>query len=126
MHIPRTLYSLRWWVLAWFVLAMGVAVASPIVQPKAMEIVCSGAGTARMLVQTDQVWVELGAQALDCPLCLLAGAGPTAAASSLSIHVSWLPLVVQPVPAPVLTALAVPPPARGPPPFPSPDLFLKR
>ena len=117
MHIPRTLSSLRWWVLAWFVLAMGVAVASPIVQPRAMEVVCSGAGTTSILVHTDQGLVELGAQGLDCPLCLMAGAAPTTAVFSPPVTVSWLRLVVRPVPAPDLAAMAVPPPARGPPVF---------
>lgn len=115
MNAPKTLLSLRWWVLAWFVLALGVAVASPLVQPRALEIVCSGAGTARILVHADQGWVELGAPGLDCPLCLLAGAAPAAAAGCLPVTVSWLRLVVRPVLAPELAALTVPPPARGPP-----------
>ena len=115
MNAPRALLSLRWWVLAWFVLAIGVSVASPLVQPRAMEIVCSGAGMARILLHTDQGQVELGAQGLDCPLCLLAGAAPASDAPLWHAPVTWLRLAVRPVPAPALTSMAVPPPARGPP-----------
>lgn len=115
MHPPRTLLSLRWWVWVWFVLALGVAVASPLVQPRAMEVVCSGAGAARILIHADQGLVELGTPGLDCPLCLLAGPAPADASSLLSAPVTWLRLAVPPVPALHLVAQATPPPARGPP-----------
>lgn len=115
MNAPRALLSLRRWVLACFVLALGAAVASPLIQPQAMEIVCSGAGTARILVHTDQGSVELGAQGLDCPLCLLDGAAPAATSPRMYESATWLRPVARPVPAPVLTAVAVSPPARGPP-----------
>lgn len=115
MNSPRTPLYLRWWVLAWFLMATGVAVASPIVQPQSMEVVCSSSGIARILVQTDEGPVELGTQGIDCPLCLLAG--PVPASDPLLVHttVTWLRLVVRPVPAPDLASMAVPPPARGPP-----------
>lgn len=115
MNPQKTLLSLRWWVLAWFVMALGVAVASPIVQPQAMEFVCSGAGAGRILVHADEGPVGLGAQGLDCPLCMLTGAAPAA----------FFPLIHAPAPrhsfalrpaAPFqLPAMAVSPPARGPP-----------
>ena len=115
MKTPRTLFSLRVWVLAWFVLALGAAVASPIVQPRTMEIVCAGIGATKILLHTDAGTVELGAHGTECPLCLVSGA-PPAPASSLSCvfaplaHANALPFI-----SPVVAATAIPPPARGPP-----------
>ena len=114
MNAPRALLYLRW-VLAWFLLALGVAVASPIVQPQAMEVVCSSAGAARILVQTEEGPVELGTQGFDCPLCLLAGPAPAAISPGIHAPARWRSLVMRPAAAPVLTAMAVSPPARGPP-----------
>lgn len=62
-------------VLAWFTLALGVAVASPLVNPQYVELVCSGSQVKAMLL-TEQGAVELGAASLDCPLCLTASAPP--------------------------------------------------
>lgn len=116
MNALRALSSLRWWVLAWFVLALGAAVASPIVQPQTMELVCSGAGTAHVVVHTDQGTVKLDAPGLDCSLCLLAGAAPATIYSLAHGPATWRCLVaVPPASAPVLATTAVPPPARGPP-----------
>ena len=38
-------------VLAWFVLSLGVAVASPIVKPKDILLVCTGSGAMKVLVK---------------------------------------------------------------------------
>ena len=117
----RTFFNLRVWVLAWFVLALGVAVASPIVQPRAMEVVCSGVGATKILLQTDAGTLELGAHGTECPLCLVSGAPPAPSSSLPPIfsplaHASAFRFV-----SPVVAATAVPPPARGPP---SPEPFL--
>ena len=40
-------------VLAWFVLSIGVAVASPLVSPQSFELICSGSGAIKLLVKTD-------------------------------------------------------------------------
>lgn len=75
--LPRTTFSaLRLWVLAWFVASMGVAIASPLVHPQSIEVICSGAGTIKLLVQTDDGTVEMGAMGMDCPLCSTASAPP--------------------------------------------------
>lgn len=98
-------------VLAWFALAIGVAVAAPVVQPKAAGLlVCSG-GTMKLLVQGDG---DDTALTLDCPLCATpAGPPPVIAATGVQVGLSY---AVQPVPAARLAArTAAPPPARGPP-----------
>ena len=60
-------------VLAGFALALGVAIASPIVQPKTMELVCSVGGAVKLVVNgadgADGAAASHG-NTLDCPLCL--------------------------------------------------------
>ena len=58
MTALRTFSALRLWVLAWFVASMGVAIASPLVHPQAFEVICSGTGAIKLLVQTDDGTVE--------------------------------------------------------------------
>ena len=102
-------------VLLWFVLSLGAAVASPIVNPQAVELVCSTAGAVKMVVQTDDGAQELGMSHMDCPLCTPTGAPPGAPVVALP---SPLPRAhaVRPIPAArIAAATAAPPPARGPP-----------
>lgn len=115
MNALRTLSVLRLWVLAWFVASMGVAMASPLVNPQSIEVICSGAGTIKLLVQTDDGSVDMGSMGMDCPLCSIAGAPP-------SVPTAFIPLpqplahAVQPVQAARIAAItAAPLPARGPP-----------
>ena len=75
--LPRTTFAaLRLWVLAWFVASMGVATASPLVNPQSFEVICSGTGAIKLLVQTDDGTVEMGAMGMDCPLCATPSAPP--------------------------------------------------
>lgn len=102
-------------VLAWFALSLGMAVASPLVHPQAMELICSGSGLMKVVVQTDDGPQEQGSHALDCPLCASTGSPPSAVAATAepaqplshalrplaAAHIAWL--------------TAAPLPARGPP-----------
>lgn len=74
MQSPHTLRTLLLWVLAWFFVALGVAVASPLVSPQGMELLCSGpgAGGAQLVVKTANGPVAADTPGLDCPLCLVA------------------------------------------------------
>lgn len=63
-------------VLAWFVLSLGVAVASPVVAPKAMQLVCSGPAMKMMVADDQGHWVEIGHNGMDCPLCAVPCAPP--------------------------------------------------
>ena len=113
--LPRTFSALRLWVLAWFVASMGVAIASPLVHPQSFEVICSGTGAIKLLVQTDDGTVEMGAMGMDCPLCSTPSAPPpTPAAAVLPPHP--LAHALQPVEAArIAAATAAPLPARGPP-----------
>ena len=116
MQALRHIKQLGRLVLLWFALSLGVAVASPLVSPQSMELVCSSAGAIKMVVKTDDGARELGASHLDCPLCALTGAPPPAADPTQFVHPLPLGHALQPIPAARLAAAtAAPLPARGPP-----------
>lgn len=106
------------WVLLWFTLSIGAAVASPVVHPQTVELVCASVGSIKAIVHTDDGVQELGAGHMDCPLCVLSGAPPAApATSSLPVLVP-LAQAVRPIPSTHIAAVtAAPMPARGPPAF---------
>ena len=115
MSFLRRARHLISFVLMGFALSLGVAIASPVVHPQAMELLCSSAGAVKVVVQTDDGLQEMGASHLDCPLCLLTGAPPPAPVVVLPAA-QPLSHAVQPVPAARLAAATgAPLPARGPP-----------
>ena len=69
LHALRRLRPLAGLVLAWFVLSVGVAVASPLVNPQPLELICSGPGGFKLLAKTDEGAQEVSGHTLDCPLC---------------------------------------------------------
>lgn len=100
-------------VLAWFALSLGVAIASPLVKPVDLQLVCSVAG-AKLLVKGDSGDKTAG-HTLDCPLCAATGAPPPLGVVGL-VYEPPLAHVLQSVPAARIAALtAAPLPARGPP-----------
>ena len=59
-------------VLVWFVLSLGVAMASPIIKGDGVQLICSGASVK--LVNADGEETGSG-HTMDCPLCA-SGAAP--------------------------------------------------
>ena len=103
-------------VLAWFVLSLGVAVASPMVNPQAMDLVCTSGGAMKLVVVgDDDSPTASSSHTLDCPLCANLSAPPllgqpTRPAPSALAH------AVQPIEAARIAAATAPPlPSRGPP-----------
>lgn len=76
MQFLRTTKPLARFVLLWFVLSLGVAIASPWVNPKPLQLVCSVAGVAKLVAVSDDGAPAQLAHALDCPLCMGSGAPP--------------------------------------------------
>lgn len=114
-RVSRMVVMARW-VLAWFVLSIGVAVASPVVQPMSMELVCSPTGSVKLMVHTDDGAQEMGAGHLDCALCLPGGAPPPVCLAADLPTPLPLGRALQPIEsARIAAATAAPPPARGPP-----------
>ncbi len=73
------------WVLAWFALSLGVAMASPLVNPHPLEMVCSGMGVMKLIIHTDSGSTEQAAPALDCPLCANLAAPPPSFLPALAV-----------------------------------------
>ncbi len=80
MTALRNAHHLARFVLVWFALSLGVAIASPLVKPQAMELICSGAGAMKLVIQTDDGGQEVTGLTLDCPLCAASSAPPPPAA----------------------------------------------
>ena len=114
----RSAHRIARLVLVWFVLSLGVAVASPLVNPQATELICSGAGVMKLLVKNaDGSSTEVVTRMLDCPLCATVGAPPQAARVTAE-PAQPLGHVLQTIPAAHIAArTAAPPPGRGPPDF---------
>ena len=114
MQTLRRAHVLARLVLAWFVLSIGVAVASPVVAPKSMELVCTTAGVAKLVAQGDED-TQASNHLLDCPLCAATGAPPTTVNTTLT-QPSPLSHAVQPIEAARIASATAPPlPSRGPP-----------
>lgn len=64
------------WMLLWFALSLGVAVASPAVNPQALTLVCSAAGSVQLRPVGDADTPQVMSHTLDCVLCMVAGAPP--------------------------------------------------
>jgi hypothetical protein len=102
-------------MLVWFVLAIGVAIASPMVKPQGMQLVCSGAGAMKVIVAGDDGKAPVSSHTLDCPLCASIGAPPSI--EILAFSATAPKKFVPPSTGTdfIFFVLAAPPPARGPP-----------
>lgn len=133
MHLtffsPAVLRRLARFALAWFVLSLGVAVASPWVNPGAAQWVCSANGVMKWVdvsaaslddasltrTQADAAQRVGMAHSLDCPLCTVLGAPPMALAMAVAPPQA-LSYALQPIAAAHIAArIGAPLPARGPP-----------
>ena len=114
----RNAHRLTRFVLVWFALFVGAAVASPLIKPEAVHLVCSAIGGVK-LVQVDAAGANVDAAvahtALDCPACLPLIA-PPAADVLASLPTGHLSHVLQPLLAAWLASLLGQPwQARAPP-----------
>jgi hypothetical protein len=101
-------------VLAWFALAIGVAVAAPVVGAGSLELVCSGAAL-KLVVKTADGGTAPAGQMLDCPLCVHADAPPGVVLSQPLVPRGLVSLAVPAGTSRASPPTAAPPPARGPP-----------
>lgn len=121
MTLLHTLRNSPWLAklaLLWFALTLGVAVASPVVNPQTELVICTGAGMLKVVLADDGSVTTAAADtgdALFCPLCLVGGA-PTPFVLNTVAPPQPLGHVLQRIPAAIIAALtAAPPPARAPP-----------
>jgi hypothetical protein len=116
MRTLRHFTTLTRLVLAWFVLSLGVAVASPIVKPQDILLVCTGSGAMKVVVQADDgSATELASSSMDCPLCVSFAAPPPVVQPSAQ-PAQPLAYALRSIPSAHIAArTASPLPARGPP-----------
>ncbi|ALK89934.1 DUF2946 family protein [Limnohabitans sp. 63ED37-2] len=83
----RNAHRLTRLVLVWFALFVGVAVASPLVNPEGVQLVCTTAGSVKLIqLDADGEEAQSSHHGLHCPLCLPAAAPPVASVSA-PVHV---------------------------------------
>lgn len=119
MSLLQTLRNTPWLTrlaLLWFALTLGVAVASPMVNPQEELIICTSAGMVKVILNADGSVSTEPSGELSCPLCVVGSAAPPSFAITLPEPVQPLGHVLQSIPAAHIAAsTAVPPPSRGPP-----------
>lgn len=118
MQMLRNAVSLSRLVLAWFVLTLGVAMASPLVQPHAMELVCTAGGAIKLVSAEDGRDLSASAaHGLDCPMCL-AVTPPPGQRGAPAAQPQPLGRALHPIVSARMAALVgAPLPPRGPPPL---------
>ena len=115
MDYMRQAKNLARFVLVWFALSLGVAMASPLVAPKAMELVCTTGGTMKIVSSDDAENTDSTAHTMDCALCMALGIPPTSISSQF-FKPSSLSHALHPIAAAHIAAATAPPlPSRGPP-----------
>jgi hypothetical protein len=128
MQTLRNAHLLARLVLVWFVLFVGVSVASPMVSPQSSQMVCSAMGGMKMVSADDGVnggangdadggagdTVKLSSN-MDCPLCAQFSAPPSPVVFSFDTT-SALAHALRPIPSAHIAWLTGSPlPPRGPP-----------
>lgn len=116
MHTLRNAHLLARCVLVWFALSIGVAIASPLIKPQSVQLVCSASGAVKIIA--DGGADDSGAlrNTLDCPLCAAVGAPPPHAFVPLLVPATGLSYTLpQRVDAPHLRRATAQFPPRGPP-----------
>ncbi len=68
-------------MLLWFTLSLGVAMASPMVNPQALTLVCSAAGVVQLKIGADGDAPATPLHTMHCVLCLSMGAPPVTVAA---------------------------------------------
>lgn len=103
------------WIILGLLFCMGMAIASPLVKPKSMALVCSGVNAvALVVVDTEGDAAELLAMTLDCADCLPAVLPPPDhSVRTVEKPVQGRIAVAKFLPAPETHCLS--PPSRGPP-----------
>lgn len=118
LHSRRLLHRLVRTVLLLYGLTLGVAMASSIMNPEAMTLVCTSTGY-KLITQNggnDQDASKNTTHLLDCSMCLASGTLPVFPQQDVCPPQHVLSYALRSIPAARLASLvAAPLPARGPP-----------
>ena len=108
-------------LLAWWVLAMGVAIAAPLVHAQPLEMVCSVGGSMKWVASAAADTPDSDSPQkpsngpMECPLCMsmVLLSSPTSLTPATQLGFSY---ALRPIPAAhIAQRTAAPLPARGPP-----------
>ena len=103
-------------VLVCFALFLGSAIASSVIKPGHLEMVCATGGVMKMVDSSSDDGELKASASMDCPLC----ASVTMPAPPLTAHfekLSSLAHALHPIAAALIASVTAPPlPSRGPPP----------
>lgn len=120
MPLFHVLRSSRWLpraALLWFALTLCAAIASPALHPQGEQVICSGMGMQKVLIDEDGTVTTSAVSGISCPLCLMVGAPPQTLLPVVALVQAPGPRVSS-TPAAHIAAFSVTqPPARGPPPL---------
>lgn len=102
-------------VLVWFALFLGAAIASTVINPSSMQMVCTAGGGIKLMDTTGDEGDLKASASMDCPLC----ASVTAVPPPQSVHfekLSPLAPALHPIAVANIASVTAPPlPSRGPP-----------
>ena len=116
LHTLRNTPWLARLALLWLALTLGVAVASPMVNPQDDLVICTSAGMMKVKLNADSSVSTEATGAAYCPLCVAGGGVPPGFAQIKVEPVQPLGRVLQSIAAAhIAVATAAPPPSRGPP-----------
>ena len=102
-------------VLVWFALFVGAAIASTLLNPGNLQMVCSSDGGMKMVDTGDADGDIKHSSQMDCPLCVSVTALHPPSTTQLPTP-SPLAHALQPVAAAHIASITAPPlPSRGPP-----------
>lgn len=104
-------------MLVWFVLFVGVAVASPLVNPVGAQLVCTNEGSVKLLtLDADGKEAQGSHHVLHCPLCLPVAA-PLVVSVSAPFHARLCFALLPSEQARLAPLIGLPWQARAPPSF---------
>lgn len=102
-------------VLVWFALFLGSAVASTLIQPGNLQMVCSAGGAVKWLDINGEEGQTQASASMDCPLCASVSAPPATQTVQFEPPSSLAHALQALAQAHIASATAAPPPSRGPP-----------
>jgi hypothetical protein len=116
MQTLRNAHLIARFVLVWFALSIGVAIASPLVKPQSVQLVCSASGAIKIIADGGDDETGALSNMLDCPLCAAVSAPPPQATVEVLAPMGLgYALNVQAGVPPQPRRSAAPFPPRGPP-----------